>query len=400
MRDKIYQIIFLIVFCYIGTATSEDKVALSGWVKSRPQIYSSPVKGSKYFIGGDDLINSGRLKLLYDYSESSTFELAYDLSINYHNTREIFFDTSSTKNLFSYRLFDVGDELFSHQYNGQTRVASSQNLDRLLYTLTHEKFDIFIGRQPISFGSARFVNPTDVLVPYNAVSIDKDERRGVDGVRARIPLGEMGEVDSGIVFGDEAKSESNAYFINVKYPIWEVDTAFMAMNFKKNNLFGIDLQGSVLSAGVWLEAAFVDTKEDHEDYLRVSTGVQYSFTSDVSGILEYHYNGAGSKRVENYASNFTKVAYTEGGVYLLAQNYLTLGITYQVSPLVTFSQNITINVDDSTFLLSPKIEWSVDDDQIVDIGAFIGVGKKMSSVINSEFGSYPDSLYIAYRFYF
>ena len=114
--------------------------------------------------------------------------------------------------------------------------------------------DICLGRQSISFGSSRFVNPLDVLTSFRFDTIDKEERSGVDAIRLKFFFGEMGEIDTGCVFGDSFKPENSAAYLNTKFLINDSDYTFMVMVFKENLLLGTDFQTSILDAEYWLEA--------------------------------------------------------------------------------------------------------------------------------------------------
>ena len=55
-------------------------------------------------------------------------------------------------------------------------------------------------------------------------------------------------------------------------------------------------------------------------------GLDYSFNGKTYTFIEYHYNGAGTDRPEDYLTNIDQSAYTRGGVYLLGVHYLAPGI--------------------------------------------------------------------------
>jgi len=52
------------------------------------------------------------------------------------------------------------------------------------------------------------------------------------------------------------------------------------------------MQSELGSLGFWLEAAYVDGESN---YVRASTGVDYAFNEVIFGMVEYHFNGAGSR---------------------------------------------------------------------------------------------------------
>jgi len=78
-----------------------------------------------------------------------------------------------------------------------------QNLDRLYATVAAPHFDLYVGRQAIAWGSARAVNPTDIIAPFLYTEIDTEDRVGVDAARLRIPAGALGEIDAAYVGGED-----------------------------------------------------------------------------------------------------------------------------------------------------------------------------------------------------
>ena len=121
---------------------------------------------------------------------------------------------------------------------------------------------------------------------------------GIDAVRTRIPLGTLSEVDAGYVFGKHFRFENSAFYGRAKFNVRKTDVSLTAMGFRENFLAGFDLAGSVYGAGIWLESAyvFVDALGDYAngrqyDYFRLSSGIDYSFTGNTYGFIEYHFNG-------------------------------------------------------------------------------------------------------------
>ncbi len=104
---------------------------------------------------------------------------------------------------FGYRVTDFDSRLYPCENDTAGSFAIFQNLDRLYLGLKADDFDLYIGRQAIAWGSARVINPTDVLVPYKFEELDTEERIGVDALRVRIPLGSLSEFDAGAVFGED-----------------------------------------------------------------------------------------------------------------------------------------------------------------------------------------------------
>ena len=296
--------------------------------------------------------------------------------------------------------------------------AVVQNLDRAFITVKATRFDLYAGRQAIAWGSARVVNPTDVIAPYTYSELDTEDRIGVDALRIRYPLGFMGEIDAGYVAGEDFAFERSAVYLRGKFYAARTDISFIASCVRNNLMLGIDLTRAVGGAGCWLEAAhvFIGTFDEDQsgagdDYFRLSVGSDYSFGGSTYGFVEYHFSQAGSNHARDFRHNLSTTAYTEGAVYLLGQHYLAPGIIYQLTPLVSLTGQALINLGDPSALAAPAIEYNIAEDIYLAAGAYVGFGKNpivsdttdvsLSTVgLASEFGTYPDTYFTSFRVYF
>ncbi len=277
--------------------------------------------------------------------------------------------------------------------------------------------DIVLGRQPIAWGSARVVNPTDILAPFAFNELDKEDRTGVDAVRVRVPFGAMDELDAGFVSGDKLRAANNAFYVRGKinrlkptspaspWPsartcfsawTWPVRSAVRAPGWKRPT------SSRALRAGGRLEG--------DGDYFRASAGMDYNFGPKTYGFVEYHFNSAGGARPADYASLAGTVAYRDGATYLLGRHYLSVGSTYRVTALTPFTGLLIINLTDPSAVLSPSLAYNVAENVDLAAGAYVRVGRcpvllpTMSPLptraLRSEFGTYPDVVYVSFRVYF
>jgi hypothetical protein len=349
-----------------------------------------------------------RLRIDITASENASFEFAYELLPRLREngaSRE--FTTLPRPELLAYRAIDLDQTIFpSHETSGSDFMLL-QNIDRAFLSLSTAKYDITIGRQPVAFGSARVINPTDIIAPFTYDTIAKEELVGADSIRVRTPFSEMGELDLGLVLGDDFEPDKSAAFFRLKSYFFRTDLAFMSMVFRENILLSIDLARSIGGAGVWLEAAqtFSDAVSDYkpeENYLRLSAGSDYSFTDALYAYIEYHYSGAGSGSPRNYFKTVSETAFTDGAVYLLGRHYIAPGFSYEISPLLILNAQALVNIEDGSVLASPGIEFSLAQNVFFQMRAFIGIGKESADLSNpeSEFGLYPDQYYTALNIYF
>ena len=388
---------------------SESTFKVTGWMKSTFSVHDS----SSFETETTKKIDTPlRMEISGEINSALSLNCTYEISPSYEKENNfsngMFFNTQ----VLTYRADDINNKIYSTK-DGDYAFEVNQNLDRLFFSIHTDSADIDFGRQSVSFGSARFVNPLDVLTSFSFDTIDQEERSGVDAIRIRLPFGEMGEIDFGYVFGDSFKYENSAFYINTKFSVKDSDYTLMAMAFMENLLLGLDFQTSVLEAGFWMEAGYVipdalkESNSDDKNYLRISTGFDYNFLSKLYGFIEYHYNGAGSSSLDGYLKNGNKTAYKQGRVFLLSRHYLIPGFSCELSPLCNLRSSIMINLQDGSSFISPTVEYSLAENFYLGAGAFISTGKS-SSVdyrkrkvdVGSEFGIYQNIYFLSLRFYF
>lgn len=362
--------------------------------------------------------NRLRFKLSCQPWNSLSFEFAYDLSPKIQDPR--LFEENSFLFLFDtaeYRFADFRRRVAPAPGKDVSSIGLFHNLDRLLVTWKTDFADIFIGRQAVAWGSARVINPTDVLAPFAFNELDQEERRGVDAVRMRIPLGMMDELDMGFVAGEDFRSGNNAFFLRGKTYKFQTDISAVLLGFRRHLLVGLDVARAIGGAGFWFEAScvipdyFREKKEPGgKKYFRASAGMDYNFSGKTYGFVEYHFNSAGQKEAEKYMDLFQTAAYRDGSVYFLGKHYLNIGSSYQLSPLLPFTGLLILNLNDWSFIFSPMLEYNIAENIYLAAGAYLGFGKNPGLMLDpltpppvlmrSEFGSYPDVFFTSFRIYF
>jgi hypothetical protein len=410
-RKIILLLIVLVIFSM--KSWSEEKFTAGGYYKNFSVLFHLPTyKWQDTKVDEPDLgavNNRLRLKLDYRPGDFLSFSFAYDFSPRIQDPQ--LFEENAF--LFSMRPSDYRFADFRQRlYPGPAKSVSSfglfHNLDRMLFTWKTKFADILVGRQAIAWGSARVINPTDVLAPFAFNELDQEERRGVDALRLRIPLGVMDELDMGFVAGKDFKSDNNAFFLRGKTYKFQTDISGVLMEFRKHLLLGLDVARAIGGAGFWLEAAYVipdffreEKDPEEKNYFRASVGMDYNLNSKTYGFVEYHFNSAGKNDPEQYNDLFNLAAYRDGSVYLLGKHYINIGSTYQLSPLLPFTGLLILNLSDWSLILSPRFEYNIAENIYLSAGAYLGWGKNPEPVLmRSEFGSYPDMLFTSFRIYF
>lgn len=497
----------LIAVIMVSAEQATAQASMSGYLKSWLVVQGSI---SNDLLQADEIVQSqnvGRF-MLETLGETAAFQLHYEAS-PVLASRNLSTNVQTFNRVgASYRMTDPQATLVD-EAGGKRQVL--QNLDRLNVQFRLDAGDLTLGRQAISFGAARFINPTDIFLPFDVQTFNTEYRTGVDALRFQRPWGDLGEIDFGLVLGADARRETSAAFLQLQGNVNGKDLNLALMEFSRQRLLGAGLQSELWDLGFWLEVAYVDgsnlntnpgfeiqacadgaisssmsrqsqpgsgsqvgagsaslagyvvaggvlngdagsanlngvgsgyapgpiaiasqvnqadaasvrpcSAESGQHYFRASIGVDYAFTENVFGMVEYHYNGAGSQHSEEYLAAVGKLAYNRGGVFLLGQNYLLGNLGIQATPLWNINLQAIVNLDDDSAFTSLAAEWNLAEDLYMDFGIYAFAGRDLkvqtpdtnpapgntlpmlgptTPVLQSEYGASPNILFASIRWY-
>ena len=406
MRKVLALIICLMKIPLVGIADTD--VQVGGYYKNFSTVFNSPLPDASMT---GVVVNRLRFNLSYAPADSLSFALAYDFTPRVQDPL-LFSQSPFAVGVASsrYRVADFDARIYPEKGESVGSVGIYHNLDRVSVHFSTDFADISVGRDAIAWGSARIINPTDVIAPYTYDQLDTEDRVGVDAIRVRIPVGVMGEVDTGYIFGNNFNFGKSAIFLRSQLNAVETDFSLLLLEFQENLLIGLDVARGIGGAGSWLEMAYVFAKpfdkepNTSDNYLRTSIGLDYSFGGETYAFIEYHFSGAGAKNPEDFLTNLEQPAYTSGGVYLLGVHYLAPGVTHQVTPLISVSGQMLFNVSDPSAFIAPQVAYNVAEDIHLSVGGFVSIGKRPKNSdptqLQSEFGSYPSLFFSSFRVYF
>ncbi|MDE0301161.1 MAG: hypothetical protein OXN17_21235 [Candidatus Poribacteria bacterium] len=406
MRTTLLLAICLVTIPCVEIANAEFQIG--GYYKNFFTIFDSPLENEP--VTGA-VVNRCRLNLSYAFAAPISFALSYDFAPRVQDP-SLFSESPIAVSIppHQYRVVDLESRFYPNENDPTGSVGIYHNLDRAFVEFSTDFADISVGRDAIAWGSARVVNPTDVLTPFTYDQLDTEDRIGVDAVRVRVPIGAMGEWDTGYIFGEGFKFEKSAFYLRSQLNAAETDFSVSLVGFQKHLLAGLDMARGIGGAGFWLEVAYVFVEsfardaDTESNYLRASTGLDYSFGEKTYGFIEYHYNGAGAKAPENYIANLDQPAYTQGSVYLMGIHYLAPGFSYQLTPLISSSGQMLFNLSDLSIWVGPQVEYNIAEDIYLSAGGFLNIGKRLENKktpeFQSEFGSYPNVIFTSFRAYF
>ncbi len=399
---------FLFSFSLFADDFDEDEknYEISGNLKSFNYIYHyfSDIPFSTLKKGTPYGSNSTKVNIKLDYFPSDIFKT----SISYHigtltQNRSIAAFNSFITPSSGYRVIDLPKNI--NLDNSETLFP--QNLNRAYIKIIYSFLELTIGRDAISKGSAKAINPTDLFSPFSIQNLDTEEKIGIDLVRARFNLGDFSAIDTAYIMGKDFEFKESAFLLSYSTKIKEATIELSSLYFYENLLIGFDFNKDIKGALFWIESAFVipkvTEKTEEKRYLRVTTGFNYMLSNNTYLSLEYHYNEAGISKTDDIFSLLTKEAYIHGGVYLQGKHYLIPSISYPITPLLNSIFSAMINLTDPSVLGIFKLEYNIQENVYIDLNLFLRAGKTLSSktlLPDSEFGSYPNIYNLSLRIYF
>ncbi len=391
---------FICLLCLALIANGSDQVNWnsSAYVKSY-LVYQEAIDVNGLIASPEQtqLQNAVRLMFAVQTQAGSDFEVHYDLQpvLQFSSNKNAL--SSSQENV--YRLIDL-DATLAESSSTDTSLITYQNLDRFNMQMHFEQGDLTLGRQAMAFGSARFINPSDIFLPFSIGTLNQEYRTGIDGIRYQHYLNDFFSIDSGFILGQDLKVQNNAFFFRTQSSFNGNDLETMVTVLDDANLLGFGLQRALGELGFWFESAYLNNTDHQNNYWRTSTGLDYAFNDKFFAMVEYHYNGAGAKETENYLLNSQSLAYEKYGVHLLGQQYLLPSLTWTANALLSINGSAYINLNDQSalFILSADTSWS--DNLYSQLGFYYGFEGKADGEFGGEFSSAPLIVYSSLSFYF
>jgi len=366
---------FLVIFIISPLAFA---FSFSGNLKSYPIIRDLPAATETQKAWQ----NSFKFQAQQSFSDVSKSEAAYEMTATFQ--KHLPHTTSEP----AYRFTDINTYVHDEHNYKDYKTSVVQNLNRLNVSYSFSFADFNLGRQPMNFGAAKSINPTDVLTPFSINTIDKEERFGVDAFVVKVPIEEFSIVEFGTIAGKDFTYEKSAYYVRPKFNIEKFEINLTALKFKKRDLLGFDIQHPISDAGSWLEVAYVDEPENKiKDFLRLTTGVDYKFKNSLYLSGEYHYNGAstGTKRLNG-----------EDFIFLRDKHYAIGTASYELTPLLIGTLQTYFNSKDNSAFSNLKFDYNYTDNIYFSLGNYAGLGNSKTT----EFGAYGKTYYLSLRYYF
>jgi len=255
------------------------------------------------------------------------------------------------------RLFDL-----THVLTDEGNFAALHRLDRLAVGYSAPRGVVRFGRQAVSWGNGLVYTPMDIFNPFDPAAVDKEFKTGDDMLYGQLlrrngdDLQTVAVIRRSLESGDVASEESS---LALKYHGFAGSGEYdllVATHFD-DLLLGVGGNRSIGGA-VWRGDLTVTFGEE-ETLASLVTSLSYSWVSwgrNISGILEYFYNGFG-QRGGDYAPAaladnpelLQRIA--RGELFTLGRHYLAASTLIEITPLFSLTPSLFANLADPSALL-------------------------------------------------
>mgnify|MGYP001823431736 CR=1 FL=1 len=370
--------ILLSLICYLPLQAQEDGSGwdFSGHGKYQLNGYSYPDDSIFRDALGSSAIDQGmeaRLKFSkrtggWDFQAdyqligiyADTLQLAGELPGSEWLTRGVINDDRRWFDL-TWTIADSSQGALVHRFD---RASVGYSTDKTVWRF---------GRQAVSWGNGMLFNPMDIFNPFDPAAVDKEYKTGDDMLYGQYLLDNGNDFQGVAVVrrnpltGDVESDQSSLAF---KYHGFIGMNEYDLLVSKHYDDLVIGAGGSMDIGGAVLRGDLSWTDTDRDDVLSAVASLSYSWLwggKNVSGVLEYYYNGfgqpGGEYATEDLLHNPDLLLRIERGeLFTLSRNYLAASATIEMTPLFMLIPSAFVNLEDPSSLvqLVAQYDWKQD----------------------------------------
>jgi len=342
------------------------------------------------------------LRLLNELSLTEKIHFETHLLIDSFHSNYIL-DSPKTNNHF--RITPLHQSIYTHETESIHYQAGSE-IDRLNLTANFEKVTLRVGRQPISWGSGRFWQPSDPFGSFYATVLDREYKPGID----ILLLDYFPASFSNITLVYALPSKNNNHSAAIRYLQQFSEDFLFTTSFGHvldETLLTAEIETNWLGAGLRYESKL--TWEDESKSINFFSlfGVDYQFENEVILTTEWFHNGTGTSKEENISNLLNQDRYASGLANYISKNILGFSLQRSITPLLSMNYLILVallkdSTDEIQYSSLHQVTgiYSVSNESDLWLSLLISNGKYASDgVPQSEFGQVLPSVNLRYRIY-
>ncbi len=347
----ISQKFLLILFFISSVLFSQSNIDLNGYAQNMQTAWAP--KGDQELVLSNSITN--RINFSWYPHQDLTFRFGLRNIFDYGQFVSMvpFYSKFATQDA---GYADLTEEITS----GKSYILYS-NIDRLNLTFTYDKLELQIGRQRVNWGINSVWTPNDIFNSSSFINFDYLEKPGSDAVRLQYYL----DFATSIELVSKLDYDDNLTLAGrFKFNKWNYDFQFLGGLSNVDYIFGVGWAGDIYKAGFTGEFTYFKNRDDElnsEEQFVSSIGANYTFTNGLFILSEFLYNSVGKTDKVNLLNNIFNMDYSAKQLSP-ARYSIFAQAAYPITPLLNSSFAIILNPSDRSMLLSPTLEFSLNED--------------------------------------
>lgn len=254
-------------------------------------------------------------------------------------------------------------------------------------------YSIRIGRQALTWGGGgKAFNPIDIMNPFAPTDVIRDYKNGSDMITVQAYTDYVSDMQLAIVprrdvDSRELESDESSVSVKLRNSYDETDAEVVFGTHYGKAFIGGGLAGTVHDAVVRTDVIVSDG--DSRRYFSAVANIDYSWLTmdnNTYGFFELHYNNLGVDSIEDVARDAELVKKLERGDFFLRDKYyMAIGLQYEVYPLINCYLSTIYNINDSSYVVQPRLEWDIKSNLQILLGVDLPEGN-----LGTEFGGFTD----------
>lgn len=320
----VFLFLFVVGFCW-----AEDGLSVGGWVRGgagTAVIVASHGQFSNWTYGGETV---WRLSVLNRDIEYGRFEASGDIA------------------MLSGVMTNMATSSLRWQIGEETLLVA----DVRKFSVMVKPFwgDVIIGRQLVRWGEGVIFSPMDFFAKLDVMDVSLS-RLGVDALRVKIPVGQLGFVESIGMMHSSWTNSTAGIRLGSEIASWYATGACFYRRKEKEWIGGISLKGD-LGLTWYGELVYHHATNDKASFWQGMIGTDYSFGKKWVFRAEYMMH-----TLER--TNFSLLEQYGLAVYpFLSHYYASFQLMVMPSIIDTLSLTVVANLDDKEENLWEKGQW-------------------------------------------
>ncbi len=338
------------------------------------------------FMGKDFSLSQSRARLVLDFNLPLGFSARISQSLQYDSG-------SALTNPF----YQISKELAPETYFKWEKEIIDEHTQKLSWSIyrawvnyENDWVHIRVGRQRVALGSAYFYSPLDLFNPQSPLSLEPDERIGVDGASIELYLGKSTYFTLAYGIGDVI--DESRFAGAFKTTIKSYDLSLICARIFEDWTYGLAFSGYIKSASFYGEIAYF-VPEQEDEFFRSTLGLQYGFANNVILTAEYYHNEGVISEQELLMSGGAVIF--QDPLRTLDRNFLGINIGAELTPLVQVNFAIIYDLDSDSFYNGLSFSYLAPYSLTISAGAQLFDGKEQG-----DFGTLPNFLWAKIRWDF